>query len=84
MVGRIMAEDFQDEWNFETNAVNLTEPWTFPWKFDHRAICTLRYRTGIDGTPMPWITPGLGENKGKCGTCKLYCFHRAQADMENE
>jgi mono/diheme cytochrome c family protein len=47
-----VAKDFQDEWNFETNAVNLTEPWTFRGGADARDIY-LRFRTGVDGTPMP-------------------------------
>ena len=46
------AKDFQDEWNFETNAVNLTEPWTFRGGATARDIY-LRFRTGVDGTPMP-------------------------------
>ena len=47
-----VAKDFQDEWNFETNAVNLTEPWTFRGGATARDIY-LRFRTGVDGTPMP-------------------------------
>ncbi len=47
-----VAKDFQDEWNFETNAVNLTEPWTFRGGAIARDIY-LRFRTGVDGTPMP-------------------------------
>lgn len=47
-----VAKDFQDEWNFETNAVNLTEPWTFRGGSTARDIY-LRFMTGVDGTPMP-------------------------------
>lgn len=47
-----VAKDFQDVWNFETNAANLTEPWTFRGGPTARDIY-LRFRTGVDGTPMP-------------------------------
>ncbi len=47
-----VVKDFQDDWNFETNAVNLTEPWTFKGGSTARDIY-LRFKTGVDGTPMP-------------------------------
>ena len=47
-----VANGFQDDWNFETNAVNLTEPWTFRGGATARDIY-LRFKTGVDGTPMP-------------------------------
>jgi mono/diheme cytochrome c family protein len=48
----VVAKDFQDVWNFETIAVNLTEPWTFRGGATPRDVY-LRFRTGVDGTPMP-------------------------------
>ncbi len=56
-----VAKDFQDEWNFETSAVNLTEPWTFRGGATARDIY-LRFRTGVDGTPMPSYA-GAASNK---------------------
>jgi len=47
-----VTRDFQDDWNFETRAVNLTEPWTFRGGATARDIY-LRFRSGVDGTPMP-------------------------------
>ena len=48
----VIAKDFKDNWVFETIAVNLTEPWTFRGGSSSRDIY-LRFRTGVDGTPMP-------------------------------
>jgi mono/diheme cytochrome c family protein len=48
----VIAKDFKDNWDFETIAVNLTEPWTFRGGSSSRDIY-LRFRTGVDGTPMP-------------------------------
>lgn len=47
-----VANDLKDTWNFESNPVNLTEPWTFRGGSAARDIY-LRFRTGVDGTPMP-------------------------------
>ena len=43
---------FMDDWGFETHSTNLTEPWTFRGGSSIRDIY-LRFRTGMDGTPMP-------------------------------
>ncbi len=47
-----IASDLKDEWEHETQATNLTEPWTFRGGTTARELF-LRFRTGIDGTPMP-------------------------------
>ncbi len=57
-----VAKDFQDEWNFETYAVNLTEPWTFRGGATARDIY-LRFRTGVDGTPMPSFAGAASEKE---------------------
>ncbi len=57
-----VAKDFKDEWNFETNAVNLTEPWTFRGGSSARDIY-LRFRAGIDGTPMPSYAGAASEKE---------------------
>ncbi len=44
--------EFQDEWGNELAATNLTEPWIFRGGSTARDI-HLRFRTGLDGTPMP-------------------------------
>ena len=46
------ATDFQDAAGYPIRAANLTEPWTFHGGSAPRDIY-LRFRTGIDGTPMP-------------------------------
>lgn len=43
---------FTDEWGNELAATDLTEPWTFRGGSTVRDVY-LRFRTGIDGTPMP-------------------------------
>lgn len=43
---------FSDEWGSELIAADLTEPWTFRGGSSLRDMY-LRFRTGIDGTPMP-------------------------------
>jgi cytochrome c oxidase cbb3-type subunit 2 len=43
---------FTDEWGYDVVATDLTEPWTFRGGSTIRDIY-LRFRTGIDGTPMP-------------------------------
>ncbi len=57
-----VAADFKDEWNFETNAVNLTEPWTFRGGATARDIY-LRFKTGVDGTPMPSYVGAASEKE---------------------
>ncbi len=57
-----IAKDFTDEWNFETNAVNLTEPWTFRGGATAKDIF-LRFRTGVDGTPMPSYVGAASEKE---------------------
>ncbi len=47
-----IATDFQDDWGYPINATNLTEPWTFRGGSTPKDIY-LRFRTGIDGSPMP-------------------------------
>ena len=44
--------DFQDDWGHDIKAANLTEPWTFRGGAASRDVY-LRFRTGIDGSPMP-------------------------------
>lgn len=46
------AADFQDDWGHDIQAANLTEPWTFRGGAAPRDVY-LRFRTGIDGSPMP-------------------------------
>jgi mono/diheme cytochrome c family protein len=47
-----VATDLIDDWGLDTKATNLTESWTFRGGATARDIY-LRFRTGIDGTPMP-------------------------------
>ena len=58
----VIAKDFKDEWNFETNAVNLTEPWTFRGGSTAKEVY-LRFRTGVDGTPMPSYVGAASEKE---------------------
>ena len=44
--------EFTDDWGYGIKTANLTEPWTFRGGANSRDIY-LRFRTGIDGTPMP-------------------------------
>jgi mono/diheme cytochrome c family protein len=46
------ATEFTDDWGYDIKPANLTEPWTFRGGSSARDIY-LRFRTGIDGTPMP-------------------------------
>ncbi len=46
------ATEFSDDWGHEIKPANLTEPWTFRGGPTAKDIY-LRFRTGIDGTPMP-------------------------------
>jgi mono/diheme cytochrome c family protein len=47
-----ITNDFVDDWGNELGATNLTEPWIFRGGATAEDIY-LRFRTGIDGTPMP-------------------------------
>ncbi len=47
-----LTTEFQDDWGFDLKATNLTEPWTFRGGAASRDVY-LRFRTGIDGSPMP-------------------------------
>jgi mono/diheme cytochrome c family protein len=47
-----IATDLQDDWGNPVPATNLTEPWTFRAGSAPTDLY-LRFRTGIDGTPMP-------------------------------
>ena len=47
-----IATEFFDDWGFAIDASNLTEPWTFRGGPTAKDIF-LRFRTGIDGSPMP-------------------------------
>jgi mono/diheme cytochrome c family protein len=58
----VIAKDFKDNWDFETNAVNLIEPWTFRGGSSARDIY-LRFRTGVDGTPMPSYAGTVSEKE---------------------
>ncbi len=46
------ATDLIDDWGNEITTANLTEPWTFKGGGTARDIY-LRFRTGMNGTPMP-------------------------------
>lgn len=47
-----IAHDLKDDWGRPTRATDLTEPWAFRGGRDVRDIF-LRFRTGMNGTPMP-------------------------------
>jgi len=47
-----VTSTFLDDWGHEIRATNLTEPWNFRGGATPHDIF-LRFRTGIDGTPMP-------------------------------
>jgi cytochrome c oxidase cbb3-type subunit 2 len=47
-----VTTSFQDDWGHDIKASNLTEPWTFRGGSTPRDIY-LRFRTGINGSPMP-------------------------------
>ena len=47
-----ITSTFQDDWGHEIRATNLTEQWNFRGGATPRDIY-LRFRTGIDGSPMP-------------------------------
>lgn len=47
-----VTTEFKDDWGNDIATTKLTEPWTFRGGSSVRDIY-LRFRTGIDGTPMP-------------------------------
>ncbi len=47
-----VATGLMDDWGHEIKATNLIEPWTFRGGSTPKDIY-LRFRTGIDGSPMP-------------------------------
>jgi mono/diheme cytochrome c family protein len=47
-----IAHDLKDDWGRSTHATSLAEPWAFRGGSDVRDIF-LRFRTGMNGTPMP-------------------------------
>ena len=47
-----IAHELKDDWGRPTTATNLAEPWTFRGGDTVRDIF-LRFRTGMNGTPMP-------------------------------
>src|SRR5437763_648966 len=47
-----IAQAMRDDWGQPARATNLTEPWTFRGGTTARDIF-LRFRTGMNGTPMP-------------------------------
>lgn len=47
-----IAQALKDDWGYPTRATRLTEPWTFRGGATVRDIY-LRFRTGMNGTPMP-------------------------------
>lgn len=47
-----IQHEFTDAWGNELQATNLTEPWAFRGGVTARDVY-LRFRTGIDGSPMP-------------------------------
>ena len=47
-----VATEFQDDWGNTIRAANLREPWSFRGGATPRDIY-LRFRTGLDGSPMP-------------------------------
>ncbi len=47
-----VTTELKDEWGQETQATYLAEPWSFRGGATARDVY-LRFRTGLDGTPMP-------------------------------
>jgi mono/diheme cytochrome c family protein len=47
-----IAHELKDDWGRATHATDLTEPWTFHGGNTVRDVF-LRFRTGMNGTPMP-------------------------------
>jgi mono/diheme cytochrome c family protein len=58
----VTATDLIDDWGNEIDAANLTEPWTFKGGNTARDIY-LRFRTGMNGTPMPSYVGSASEKE---------------------
>jgi len=48
----VVAGDFKDDWNYDIDAADLTQPWMFRGGSTPRDIY-IRFKAGVDGTPMP-------------------------------
>jgi cbb3-type cytochrome c oxidase subunit III len=57
-----VATAFEDDWRQPLRATDLTEPWTFHGGATSRDIY-LRFRTGMNGTPMPSFADAASENE---------------------
>jgi mono/diheme cytochrome c family protein len=57
-----IAQAMRDDWGFPIAATNLTEPWTFRGGSTVRDIF-LRFRTGMNGTPMPSFLEAANETE---------------------
>lgn len=57
-----VATDLHDDWQQPIAATNLTEPWTFRGGSTAKDIY-MRFRTGIDGSPMPSYVGTASENE---------------------
>jgi mono/diheme cytochrome c family protein len=57
-----VATSFQDDWGHDIRATNLTEPWTFRGGSTSRDVY-LRFRTGMDGSPMPSFIGSASEKE---------------------
>ncbi|MCC7418038.1 MAG: c-type cytochrome [Acidobacteria bacterium] len=57
-----IARDLKDDWGRPTRATNLDEPWAFRGGSGVRDIF-LRFRTGMNGTPMPSFIDAASESE---------------------
>jgi mono/diheme cytochrome c family protein len=57
-----IAQAMKDDWGHPTRATDLTEPWTFRGGNSLRDIY-LRFRTGMNGTPMPSFLGAASESE---------------------
>jgi mono/diheme cytochrome c family protein len=57
-----LATEFSDDWGHDLEAADLTEPWTFLGGPTARDIY-LRFRTGMNGTPMPSFADGATDQE---------------------